>query len=87
MHFKYSVDYGKTWSEPISIIGKTLKEERLDLRDDFDSKYADTVSYSNTFVEVTGDNSLLVLYNNVKYVGDDGLYHKAAFVKKITFDN
>lgn len=87
VHFKYSVDYGKTWSKPISIIGKTLKEERLDLRGDFDSKYADTVSYSNTFVEITGDNSLLVLYNNVKYVGDDGLYHKAAFVKKITFDN
>ena len=53
---------------------------------DSDSKYFDTISYSNTFVEKTGENSFLVLYNNLKYDDGDGQYHKAAFVKEITFE-
>lgn len=86
VHFVYSTDFGYTWSEPVSIIGKTLTEERLDGKSDFESKYADTISYSNTFVEKCDDNSFVVIYNNVKYDDGDGLHHKAAFVKKISFE-
>ena len=50
------------------------------------AKYFDTCSYSNTFVEKLSDNSVLVLYNNLKYDDGDGLRHKAAFVRKITVE-
>lgn len=46
------------------------------------AKYFDTSSYSNTFVEKLSENSVLVLYNNLKYDDGDGLRHKAAFVRK-----
>lgn len=86
VHFKYSEDDGKTWSESVSVIGNTLEECRSMGIKDSDSKYFDTISYSNTFVEKTGKNSFLVLYNNLKYDDGDGQNHKAAFVKEITFE-
>lgn len=51
-----------------------------------DAKYFDTVSYSNTFVEKLSDQSILVLYNNLKYDDGDGKNHKATFVRKITIE-
>ena len=84
VHFKYSEDGGKTWSKSYSLIGKTLEEERAAGKSDFDSKYGDTVSYSNIFVERLNNDSALVLYNDLKYDEGDGVHHKAAFVRKIT---
>lgn len=83
VHFIYSEDNGKTWSKPQSIIGLTLEEERALGRSDADAKYFDTCSYSNTFVEKLSEDSVLVLYNNLKYDNGDGLNHKAAFVVEI----
>ena len=84
VHMKYSLDYGYTWSESVSIIGKTLAEERAAGRDDHDSRYGNTCSYSNTYVEILNEDTFLVLYNNLQYDDGDGLHHKAAFVKRIT---
>ena len=86
VHFKYSIDNGETWSEDISIIGKTLSEYRKEGRDDYEIKYRDTVSYSNTFVDYKGGNEFLILYNNLKYDEGDGVHHKAAFVRKISIE-
>lgn len=83
VHFKYSLDNGQSWSEPISIIGKTLEENRKDGIKDSLSKYFDTVSYSNTFVEKLDADSFLIVYNDLKYDEGDGMHHKAAFVRKI----
>ena len=84
VHFKYSEDGGKNWSRSYSVIGKTLEEERAAGRSDFDSKYGDSVSYSNIFIERIGNDSVLVLYNDMKYEEGDGVHHKAAFVRAIT---
>lgn len=85
VHLKYSTDDGKTWSDSVSIIGKTLEEYRKNGVSDRNSKYSDTCSYSNVFVEKLSKDSMLVLYNNAKYDEGDGLRHKAAFVRTITF--
>ena len=84
VHFRYSEDGGKTWSKACSLIGKTLEEERAAGRSDFDSKYGDSVSYSNIFIERISKDTVLVLYNDLKYDEGDGIHHKAAFVQKIT---
>jgi len=83
VHFKVSEDDGKTWSKSYSIIGKTLEEERASGRTDAESKYFDTCSYSNCFVEQIDKDSILVLYNSMQYP-EDKTRHKAAYVKKIT---
>ena len=85
VHLKYSLDDGKTWSNSVSIVGKTLEEYRKDGVLDVDSKYADTVSYSNVFVEKLSKDTMLVLYNKTKYDEGDGVPHKAAFVRTVTF--
>ena len=87
VHLKVSEDNGKTWSESVSIIGKTLDEERALGRKDLDSKYFDTVSYSNSFAEVISEDTILLHYTNLKYDEGDGVMHKAGFVKKITVKN
>lgn len=84
VHFKVSCDNGKTWSESFPIIGKTLEQERAAGRSDLDSKYRDTCSYSNLFVEKISDDSVLVLYTDLKYDPGDGQHHKAGVVRKIT---
>ncbi|MBR2025376.1 MAG: exo-alpha-sialidase, partial [Clostridia bacterium] len=83
IHFKISTDNGETWSDSYSIIGKTLTEEKESIRSDFDSKYADSCSYSNTFVEKISDDSVIVCYNNLRYPDKNGVDTKAAFVRKI----
>ena len=80
VHIIYSLDNGETWSEPISIIGRTLSEEMAAGSDYMTCKYWDTPSYSNLFMEVLEDDTVLVLYNNQKYKDSDGLNHKAAFI-------
>ncbi len=88
VHFKYSADDGKTWSDSYSIIGKTLEECRKDGISDADSKYFDeSCSYSNIFVEKIEKNTMLVLYNNSKYDEGDGKKHKAGFVRTVSFVN
>ncbi len=87
VHFKYSADDGKTWSDSYSIIGKTLEEYRKDGVSDAESKYIDTCSYSNIFVEKIDNNTMLVLYTNVKYNEGDGKEHKAGFVRTVSFTN
>lgn len=84
VHMKYSTDSGMSWSEPISIIGLTLEQERMAGRSDALSKYFDTCSYSNTFVEKVADDTVIVVYNDMKYKPENGEGHKAAFVKCIT---
>ena len=86
VHFKYSVDNGKTWSKSYSIIGRTLDEYRKNGISDVNSKYSDSCSYSNTFVETLNKDTFLVLYNNLKYKGNGGEYHKAAFVREIKIE-
>ena len=87
VHYIISEDNGKTWSKSRPVIGKTLEECRAEGMSDADSKYFNTWSYSNVFVEKSGNNSVIVLYNNQKYKEDDGLYHKAGFVKKKKIKN
>ena len=84
VHMKYSTNNGITWSDSISLIGLTLEQERMLGRSDADSKYFGTSSYSNTFVEKLSEDTVLVIYNNVKYMPENGEGHKAAFVKQIT---
>lgn len=84
VHFKVSEDGGETWGEAHTLIGKTLTEERRAGRRDCDSKYFDSDSYSNTFVEKLSENAILVIYNDLKHLEDDGKLHKAAFVRKIS---
>lgn len=86
VHCKFSFDQGETWSEPYSIIGKTLTEERADGRSDFESKYGDSVSYSNTFWERLQDGSVLLLYNDQRYLDENGVPTKAAFVRRIAVE-
>ena len=84
VHFKVSEDNGETWSDAYTIIGKTLSEELNLGKSCFECKYMDMDSYSNTFVEKISDDTILVLYNDMKYKGDDGQEHKATLVRKIT---
>lgn len=84
VHFKVSSDNGKTWSGSYPIIGKTLEQERAAGRSDLDSKYADTCSYGNLFVEKISEDSILVLYTDLKYDPGDGQHHKAGLVREIT---
>ena len=84
VHLKYSTDLGKSWSDSLSIIGKTLAEERADGRSDFDSKFGESVSYSNTFVEKLSDREAIVCYNDLTYPDINGVPTKAAFVRTIT---
>lgn len=83
VHMIYSTDGGITFSEPISIIGKTLTEELSLGKNYMQVKYASADSYSNTFVEKVSENSFLILYTDLKYDNGDGLYHKAGLVKRI----
>ena len=48
------------------------------------SKYFDTSSYSNTFVEKISGDTVAVVYNDMKHVDTDGKNHKAGFVGLIT---
>lgn len=84
VHCRYSADYGKTWSEPYSIIGPTLKQALAEGRDYLDVKYSNSCSYSNTYVERISEDTVLVLYNDIQYDPGDGERHKAAFVREIT---
>ncbi len=84
VHFKISEDNGKTWSQSHSIIGLTLEEERKNGKSDAQSKYSDMSSYSNTFVEKVSGDTVVVVYNDMKYMDAVGQKHKAGFVKRIT---
>lgn len=84
VHIKISKNGGETWSDSVSVIGNTLEEcHKMGIKDS-DSKYFNTSSYSNTFCEKLDDDSFLLLYNDMKYDEGDGVFHKAAFVRKIT---
>ena len=84
VHLRVSDDGGKTFGEPITLIGKTLTEERSLGKGYMEAKYADMDSYSNTFLEKLSDGSFLILYTDLKYDPGDGLRHKAGFVCRIT---
>ena len=49
-----------------------------------DAKYGDTSSYSNTFVEKISENTVLILYNDMKYDCGDGKKHKATLARTVT---
>lgn len=85
VHVRISCDRGETWSKPYSLIGKTLSEERLAGRNDFDSKYGAPASYCNTFWEPLDEHSFLVLCNSLTHPDENGVPTKAAFVRKISF--
>ena len=85
VHIRYSTDSGFTWSEPISIIGKTLGEHLAAGDDYMDCKYWNMDTYANTFLYAISNDTVLLLYNDMKYQTGDGLNHKAALVRKITF--
>ena len=84
VHCIASDDRGETWSESVSIIGKTLSEERALGRKDSDSKYFASCSYSNTFVEQISPDTVLVCYNDQTYPDKNGVPTKACFVRTIT---
>ena len=87
VHIKYSVDRGESFSEPYSIIGKTLDEERSAGRSDYESKYKAPHSYCNTFWERISENEIIVLYNDLHYPDKNGAATKAAFVRKIKIES
>lgn len=84
VHFRVSEDNGMTWSDSYPIIGKTLREELESGKSYMDAKYGDTSSYSNTFVEKISENTVLILYNDMKYDCGDGKKHKATLVRTVT---
>ena len=84
VHMILSEDGGERFSEPVSIIGKTLTQELNSGKEYLQAKHYDADSYCNTFVERISDNSFLILYTDLKYDPGDGLCHKAGLVKKIT---
>ena len=84
VHCKISRDRGQTWSESYSIIGKTLAQERADGRRDADSKYFDSCSYSNSFVQKISEDTVIVCYNDLRYPDKHGIPTKAVFVRTIT---
>lgn len=80
VHFRYSLDSGKTFSEPVSIIGKTLGQALADGEGYMECKYGDMQSYSNTFLDILQDDRVVVLFNDLKYrEPGETEYHKAAF--------
>lgn len=85
VHMKYSPDNGKSWSEPITLIGKTLSEHYAEGDDYMDCKFWDMDTYANTFVEVLSDDTFLICYTDMKYQTGDGLNHRTTLVRKITF--
>ena len=86
VHMKYSTDNGESWSEPITLIGKTLSEHYA-LGDDYmDCKFWDMETYANTFITMTGDNSFLICYTDMKYQTGDSLNHRATLVREVTFE-
>jgi len=81
VHFRYSLDSGETFSDPVSIIGKTLDQALADGEGYMECKYGDMQSYSNTFLEILDDGRVAVLFNDLKYLEPgDPEYHKAAFI-------
>jgi len=86
VHCKFSFDKGRTWSGSHALIGRTLAEERALGRTDYDSKYGDPDSYCNCFWERINDNSILVLYNDLRYPDQNGVPTKAAFVRRISVE-
>lgn len=86
VHVKFSTDRGESWSEPQTLIGKTLKEERENGRSDFESKYGDPDSYCNTFWEYISPREIIVLYNDLRYPDSLNVPTKAAFVRNISVD-
>jgi hypothetical protein len=83
VHVKYSEDHGETWSRSYPIIGKTLDEERAEGRGYGTCKYYEPYSYANTFWERISDDEIILLYNNLRYPGKNGVPTKAAFVRRI----
>ena len=84
IHMKFSTDSGHTWSEPVTLIGKTLKEHRARGDGYMDYKFWDMDTYANTFVSVVDEETFAVCYTDVKYQTGDGLDHKATLVRRIT---
>lgn len=84
VHMIVSLNGGKTFGSPISIIGKTLQEELAEGKSYMEAKYYDMRSYSNSFVEKISDNSFLVLYTDMKYDIGDGKAHKATLVREVS---
>lgn len=83
VHCLLSEDGGKTFGEPVSIIGKTLKEELAAGKEYGEAKYSDTSSYSNTFVERLNSNTVLVIYTDLNADDGDGQKHKATYVRTV----
>lgn len=85
VHVRFSVDSGENWSEPITVIGQTL-EAHLAVGDDYmDCKYWKMDTYANTFLYGVSKDSVLLVYNDMKYQTGDGLDHRATLVQRITF--
>ena len=79
-----SSDEGETWSDSMSIIGRTLEEERALGHGDLDCKYGKySCSYANSFYERISDDEVLVLYNDLCYPDENGVNTKAGFVRRI----
>ena len=83
VHIALSEDGGETFSAPVTVIGETLKEALASGKSYMQAKYYDMDSYSNTFVERTGENEFLLLYTDMKYDDGDRQRHKATLVRKI----
>ncbi len=84
VHGKISTDRGETWSESFSILGKTLSQERAAGRKDSDSKYFDSCSYSNSFIEKIAPDTVLVCYTDQSKRDANGRQIKATMVRTVT---
>lgn len=85
VHMIYSTDSGHTWSDPVTVIGRTLAEHEARGDDYMDCKYWDMDSYANTFAYAVEEDTLLLLYNDMKYQTGDGLDHRATMAGRFTF--
>lgn len=78
-----SADNGYTWTKPEKVADSSVTPHVVALDDGIV-----LLIYGRPGVhfKISEDNSVLVLYNNLKYDDGDGLRHKAAFVRKITVE-
>ena len=86
VHVRYSTDNGSTWSEPHTVIGKTLEQFTAEGVEYMDCKYWLQDSYCNTFMYPVSEDTVLLCYNDMKYDSGDGLEHRASLVRKIRFE-
>ncbi|GEM_PF-2584434 len=77
---------GEHWSRIYPILGKTLKENLAEGRDFLDCKFYHTISYSNIYPVVTGENSLSLCTTYQVYAEGEDIPTKNTVIFDVTVD-